>query len=174
MLVCSNFQPKLWQIQLFKHTDWYRSTFFMSDWLGSFAYNKVLMSTSAWFEGAKNGKSEGLTNIVAKKLKRSCLLSSKCKNDCQLAGVFKQGKILFLVSVLLLLQTLAFRLLEMYSSHTMWIFSECFICIQNMFWETCWRSRKFITDTPRLPIVQMQQGPLPLSTSTNMTFFGWL
>ena len=133
------------------------------------AHRLILMLTSACFEGVTNGKSEGLMNIVAKKLKSFCLLSSKRKKDHQLAVVFKQRKIHFLGSVLLLL---AFRLLEMYSFHTKWIFSEYFICIQNMIWETCWRSRKFITDTPRLQIVQMQQGPLPLSTSTNITFFG--
>ena len=66
------------------------STFFMSDWLGSFACSNILVSTSAWFEGVTNGKSQGLMNIIAKKLKSSCLLYSKCKNDCQFPGVSKK------------------------------------------------------------------------------------
>ena len=145
MLALSNFQPKLWQIQLFKYTDWYHSNicinctneYLFYFWLaGIVCMQQDPHVNFACFEGATNGKSQGLINIVAKKLKSSCLLSCKCRNDCQFPGVFKHGGTLLLVSFLLLLQALAFRLFGMYSAHTMWFLSEYFSCIQYMFWET--------------------------------------
>ena len=123
------------------------STFFMPDWLASFACSNILLSASSWFEGAINDRSQFPLVIAefpmlfimvhwisivmhagARKLKSSCLFSSKRKNECQFPGIFESWRTLLLVPVPLLVRVLDFRLFEMYSTHTISILVESFSC----------------------------------------------